>query len=170
MPSFEAEIDAHFYELIHRLLHCDQTDEGPVDLDRPLKGFERRVHIRKPFASTHKIASYDGLTLPQAADFTDIQCHDLARGGFSYLSALRPESNSIIAAFGIPPHVTCTEAQVVRVTEVLRFPSTGLLERIDDTNDPVDYRGPNGEIGIPLILLGCQFVRRLRDDEAISWE
>ena len=158
MPSFEAEIDAHFYELIHKLVNSEPA-EDPAD---------RRVHPRKPFSSIQRVASYDGVTLPEPPDFIDVSCHDLARGGFSYLSPIRPTSTNLIAAFGIPPGITCVEARVVRASEVLQYPSTGLLERIDDSDGSVEYRGPNGEIGVPLVMVGCQFVRRLKPED-ISW-
>ena len=157
MPSIDAEIDAHFYELIHQLVNSDG--------DRS----DRRTNPRKPFSSIHKVAPYDGLTLTQSTDFVDVCCHDLARGGFSYLSPIRPTSTSLIAAFGIPPDITCVETRVVCTADVLQFPSTGLLEKIDDPDGPIQYRGPNGEIGVPLVLVNCQFVRRLKDTEEISW-
>ena len=159
MPSIKAEIDAHFYELVHQLVNSDSTEDRP----------DRRGHPRSPFSSIHKVASYDGSTLPQPSDFVDVCCHDLSRGGFSYLSPFRPASTDLIAAFGIPPDITCMEARVTRTADVLQYSSTGVLERIGDPEGSVQYQGPNGEIGVPLVLVGCQFVRRLKDSEDISW-
>ena len=159
MPSIEAEIDAQFYELIYKLVNSDSADDGS----------DRRAHPRELFSSIHKVAPYDGLTLPQPSDFVGVHCHDLARGGFSYLSPIRPAATNLIAVFGIPPDITCMEARVVRTADVLQYPSTSLLETIGDPNAPIQYQGPNGEIGVPLVLVGCQFVRRLKNTEAISW-
>ncbi len=159
MPSVEAEIDAHFYELIHKLVTTDLSEDEP----------ERRNHPRETFSAIHKVAPYDGKRLPQPSDFADIRCHDLARGGLSYLSANRPASTDLIVAFGVPPDITCVEARVVHMSDVLQFPSTGVLEKIDNPNEPIQYRGPNGELGVPLVLVSCQFVRRLKDTEEISW-
>ena len=170
MPSFEAEIDAHFYELIHTLVKVDPAEAESGDGDPLPATSDRRARPRESFTSPHKVAPYDGLTTPRPEDFVDVHCHDLARGGFSYLSPLAVESTKLITAFGVPPDVTCVEARVVRTTEVLQFPSTGLLETIDDSNGPVQYRGPNGEIGVPLFLISCRFVRRLKDAEEVSWK
>ncbi len=159
MPSLEAEIDAHFYELIHKLVTTDLSEDEP----------ERRDHPREAFPSIHKVAPYDGTRLPLPTDFVDVCCRDLARGGFSYLSALRPTSTDLIVAFGVPPDITCVEARVVHMADVLQFPSTGLLEKIDNPNQPIQYRGPNGEIGVPHVLVSCQFVRRLKNAEEIRW-
>lgn len=159
MPSIDAEIDANFYELIHKLMRSD-SDEGQPN---------RRCHPRESFSSLHKVAPYDGVNLPQPADFIGVCCHDLARGGFSYLSAIRPTSTHLIVAFGIPPDITCMEAQVVRSSDVLQYASTGLLEESGDPKDSVQYEGPNGEIGVPQFLVSCQFVRRLKDTEGIPW-
>jgi hypothetical protein len=159
MPSIEAEIDAQFYELIHRLVNTDPAEDQP----------DRRGYAREQFSSIHKVAPYDGAKLPQPADFIDIRCHDLARGGFSYLTPIRPSSTNLIAAFGIPPEITCMEARVVRAADVLQFPSSGLLEQVGNPDEPIQYRGPNGEIGVPLVLVSCRFVRRLRDTEGIIW-
>ncbi len=139
MPSLEAEIDAHFYELIHKLVTTDSSEDQP----------ERRGHPRETFSAIHKVAPYDGKRIPQPSDFVDVRCHDLARGGFSYLSAIRPTSTSLIIAFGVPPDITSVEARVVHMSDVLQFPSTGLLDKIDNPNEPIQYRGPNGEIGVP---------------------
>ena len=130
---------------------------------------ERRTHAREAFPSIHKVAPYDGTRLPLPPDFVDVCCHDLARGGFSYLSAIRPTSASLLVAFGVPPDITCVEARVVNMVDVLQFPSTGLLEKIENPNQPIQYRGPNGEIGVPQILVSCQFVRRMKDAEEIRW-
>ena len=146
MPSIEAEIDANFYRLIHKSVKSD-----------PAEG--RRGHARESFPSLHKVAPYDGVTLPQPPDFVDVRCHDLSRGGFSYLSAIRPASTNLIVAFGVIPDITCMEARIVRAIDVIENPSTGLLERIDD---------PAGEIGVPLVLVSCRFIRRLKDTEAVS--
>ena len=159
MPSIEAEIDVHFYELVHKLLGSDSAEDQP----------DRRYHPREPFSSIHRVAPYDRLNLPQPADFIGVCCHDLARGGFSYLTAIRPTSTHLIAAFGIPPDVNSMEARVVRSIDVLQYPSTGLVEEIGDPKGPVQYEGPNGEIGVPLILVSCKFIRRLKDTEDISW-
>ena len=159
MPSIEAEIDAHFYQLIHKMVNLELAEDHP----------DRRAHPRSPFSSIHKVAPYDGSNLPQPTDFIDICCHDLARGGFSYLTPIRPTSTNLIAAFGIPPDITCMEARIVRAADVLQYPSTGLLEKIGDPNGPIEYRGPNGEMGVPLVFVSCEFVRRLENTEDISW-
>jgi hypothetical protein len=159
MPSIEAELDAHFYELIHRLVNSDSAKDQ----------HDRRGHPRESFSSIHKVAPYDGSNLPQPTDFVDVCCRDLARGGFSYLSPIRPASTNLIVAFGIPPDITCMVARVARTADVLQYTSTGLLEEISDPNGPIQYQGPNGEMGVPLVLVNCQFVCRLKNTEDISW-
>lgn len=154
MPSIKSEIDAQFYKLIHKLVNSDEN---------------RRGHPRDPFPSIHKVAPYDGSNLPQPPDFVDVCCHDLSRSGFSYLSPIRPSLTNLIAAFGILPDITCMEARIVRTTDVLQHPSTGLLEEVGDPNAPIQYEGPDGKSGVPLILVSCEFVRRLKYAESISW-
>ena len=112
MPSIEAEIDAHFYELIHKSVTLDSAED-------------RRAHQREPFSPVQRVAPYDGSNLPQPTNYVDVHCHDLSRGGFSYLSAIRPASTNLIAAFGIPPDITCMEARIVRAIDVIENPSTG---------------------------------------------
>jgi len=147
MPWIEAEIDAHFYRLIHKLVNSAE---------------DLRAHPRDPLPSIHKVAPYDGSNLPQPPDFVDVCCHDLSRGGFSYLSPIRPTSTNLIVAFGILPDITCMEARIVNTVDVLQHPSTGLLEKIGDPHTPIQSQQPGGETGVPLILVNCQFVRRLK--------
>ena len=155
MPSIEAEIDAHFYELIHKSVTLDSAED-------------RRAHQREPFSPVQRVAPYDGSNLPQPTNYVDVHCHDLSRGGFSYLSPIRPTSTRLIAVLGVPPDMTCVETRIVDTVDVLQYPSTGLLEKIGEPHSPIQSQDPSDETGVPLILVNCQFVRRLTSTEDTS--
>jgi hypothetical protein len=151
MPTVDNEIDAHFYELIHSLV-----GSGKENGKR-----ERRGRQREAFGATHQVAPYDGKKFPEAFRFFDVRCHDLTRAGFSFLMPNRPHFSSLVAAFGSDPAVLYVEARVSRKDDVLFFPSTGRVEHVTRGQGPIRYTRPDGKIGEPRVLVGCQFVRRM---------
>ena len=146
MPSLESEIDAQFYEMIHRL--SDGT--GPL-LD------ERRREPRHAYDVLQRVAPYDGNWFPGPGEFVGVQCHDLTRGGFSFLLSRRPAFKSIVASFQGPDDTLYFEAEIVQVSRALVQPN-GEVEVFGERTPSANAIRPGAK---PALLIGCKFVRRL---------
>jgi PAS domain S-box-containing protein len=81
-------------------------------------GSERRCRGRRPYPYEQSIAPVIDGRLPAASEFSQIRCRDIASGGFSFLSAAPPRSDTFIVALGQPPKLTHLAAQVAHVTRV----------------------------------------------------
>jgi hypothetical protein len=151
MPGLESEIDAIFYQLIHRLAGTAQDDQDA----------ERRGQSRKPFRLFQRIAPWRGPGFPDDAEFFDVPCHDLTRGGFSFFLPARPNFASLVAEFGSPAQLIFVAAQVTNYRRVLLHPS-GLIEHVRRRADGrIGRRGPDGQKWEPCVLVGCRFTQRL---------
>ncbi|NUQ65340.1 MAG: hypothetical protein HUU20_22970 [Pirellulales bacterium] len=149
MSHADTQIDATFYQMIER----SAFPAGGQSEDR-------RRHRRQRYCSTQWIAPWDGCGFPGESDFIEAQCHDLTPGGFSFLSLRRPDFKRLVVGFGRKPDLIFLGAETVRCTPVLVF-SSGQLHHLRHGETPIRRRGPNGEIGRPMILVGCRFTLRL---------
>jgi len=150
MPGLGHQADADFYNLIHQLVGTPRKDD-------PL---ERRTDPRHPFTAVQRIAVRRGLELPDESEFTEVRCHDLTRGGFSFLLPSRPDFDSLVAAFDMPSKTIYLAARVAHYEDVL-VDSSGQVFRGQDGS--VDTGGAvAGERTVtPMVLVGCQFTERL---------
>lgn len=146
MPSLESEIDAQFYEMIHRL---SEGTEAALD--------DRRREPRHAYGMLQRVAPYDGRWFPGDEDFVDVHCHDLTRSGFSFLLPRRPAFKSIVACFEGPDETLYLEAEVVQVSRALIQPG-GEVEVFGDRAPSLAAIRPGVR---PALLIGCRFVRRL---------
>ncbi len=151
MPHVGSEVDANFYCLIHQML---ETQRGGSILDR-------RTEKRLPFQAAQRIARWDGSQFPSDDQFIPVECRDLTRKGFSFLFSGEPRFSSLVVEFGVPPHALYVAAQIVRAVPMLRLPS-GELKPVNSVETPADPLGSHGEQGVPMYLVGCRFIRRLR--------
>ena len=79
---------------------------------------DRRRRPRRLYPFKQSIAPICEGKIPTARDFTDVQCHDISSGGFSFLSAVPPTSDSFVVILGQPPQLTHVTAQVAHVRRV----------------------------------------------------
>ena len=149
MPSLESEIDAQFYEMIHRL-----SDGSGALLD------ERRREPRHAYEALQKVAPYDGNWFPGPSEFVNVLCHDLTRAGFSFLLSRRPAFKSIVACFQGPDDTLYFEAEIAQVSRALIQPD-GDVEIFGDRAPSATAIRPGAK---PALLIGCKFVRRLQPE------
>ena len=146
MSSLEAEIDANFYNLVHQL---SMAAGGPPA--------ERRHERRSRFVATQRVAFRRTPGIPDETEFTEVQCHDLTRGGFSFFLPSEPKFQLLVVALGTPPNLIHVSARVTHTEPVLVYES-GLVERYPDGCIP------DGTKSRPVqrrVLVGCTFVERL---------
>jgi len=79
---------------------------------------ERRKRPRRAYPYRQMIAPVIDGKLPDRNRFAEVQCHDIAAGGFSYFSSEPPRADTVVVALGIRPKVTYLTAQVAHVTRV----------------------------------------------------
>jgi PAS domain S-box-containing protein len=79
---------------------------------------DRRRRPRRLYPFKQSLAPICEGRIPTARDFTDVQCHDISSGGFSFLSAVPPTSDSFVVILGQPPQLTHVTAQVAHVRRV----------------------------------------------------
>jgi PAS domain S-box-containing protein len=90
-----------------------------VALPGPINA-ERRARRRLSYPYRQRIAFIADGKLPAEAEFAEVQCNDIAAGGFSFVSAKPPQSEMLVVALGTPPHLPHLTAQVAHVTRVVR--------------------------------------------------
>jgi hypothetical protein len=74
---------------------------------------ERRRKPRRAYPYVQLVAPvFDG-KLPKRNLFHPVRCKDIAAGGFSFLSATKPDYDHCVAAFGVAPSFTYLMAKVV---------------------------------------------------------
>ena len=146
MAPSGSEVDANFFEMIHRI--AGPSREEPKS--------ERRSRNRRPFVVTQRIAPRCQAGVPDDSEFFEVKCQDLNRAGFSFLFSSRPSFTALVASFGTASDVVYMGADILHCASVLVYPS-GQVEHIPDRAGEVNYRGPNGEIGKPMVLIGCRF-------------
>ncbi len=83
-------------------------------------GGERRRHPRRAYPYIQKIAPITGAGLPPRASFYEVQCHDIAAGGFSFYADAPLAVDALVVALGTPPKLTYLVAQVAHVTRIER--------------------------------------------------
>ena len=157
MALLESEIDANFYNLIHQLPGSLQKEETA----------DRRDGRRQVFQAIHRIALRRGPDMPDESEFFEVRCRDLAGGGFSFFLRNKPNFDSLVAAFGIPPNVIYLDAKISHCDDVLVHPS-GLIERVDVQTEHVDRQNTDIQVATPMVLVGCRFVRRLAGENGSS--
>jgi len=81
-------------------------------------GQERRRRPRRAYPYRQLIAPVVEGRTPLAGDFVEIECNDIAAGGFSYLASQPPPSNTLVVALGVAPKLTYLNAEVAHVTRV----------------------------------------------------
>ncbi len=146
MGSLEAEIDASFYNLVHQL--SAMGGNSPVD---------RRRRRRSRFVTTQRIALRRTPGIPDEAEFIEVQCHDLNRGGFSFLLRSQPSFHFLVVAFGVAPNTIYISARVTYSEPVLVHKS-GLIERLGDGGEPSEAKSSSAK---HMVLVGCSFIERL---------
>jgi len=102
--------------------------------------------------------------MPDAAHFLCVESRDLTSQGMSFLLDRRPAFGSLVVALCEPPNTIHMVAEVVHCTDVLVY-SSGLVEpaHSTDVSDACDSHG--SEQGKPMVLVGCEFSRRIEADE-----
>ena len=144
MDGIGNEIDAGFFQLIHQLVNAPHPSEEE----------DREVH-RRGFECFQRIAPWDGKRFPEDSEFSVVRCNDLARKGFSFLSAREPDFKQLVAAFTSPGETVYLAARIVRVEPVL-FCASGRVERVAGTPE-----APGDAGRVRMFLSGCRFTRRL---------
>jgi len=153
MPGLGHQADVDFYNLIHQMVGSPCKDD-PV---------ERRAEPRRPFPVVQRIAVRRGLEFPDESEFTEVRCHDLTRGGFSFLLSSRPDFDSLVAAFDMSSKTIYLAAQVAHVEDVL-VDSSGQVLRGRDRSTEVGRPAPAERTLTPMVLVGCRFIERLMAD------
>ena len=146
MGSLEAEIDASFYNLVHQL--SAMGGDSPAD---------RRRQRRSRFVATQRIALRRSPGIPDEAEFIEVQCQDLNRGGFSFLLPSEPSFHFLVVAFGTTPNTIYISARVTHSERVLVHES-GLIERLGDGGEPNESMSSSAK---RMVLVGCSFIERL---------
>ncbi len=150
MPGTGREVDASFYNLIYELTATDRSGTAA----------DRRREPRHVFAAKQRVAFSRGLTLPNEAEYLEVQCHDLTRRGFSFLLTRRPVMDELVAAFGCEPETIYVAARVTHSKDVLVDAEGNVVREIDQrccTDETGDTLGT-----WPMVLVGCRFVARLK--------
>jgi len=86
---------------------------GPIDSER-----RRRARLSYPYSQ--RIAPIVDGRLPGDDEFTEIQCNDIAPGGFSFIAPKPPQSEMLVVALGTPPNLSYLTAQVAHITRIQR--------------------------------------------------
>jgi len=115
-----------------------QPDEMPFVPREVPAGGERRRHPRRAYPYVQRIAPITGDELPPLDSFYEVQCHDIAAGGFSFYADSPLAADSLVVALGTPPRLTYLVAQVAHVTRVERDGKKVFLIGCNYT-DRVDY-------------------------------
>ncbi len=67
------------------------------------QGAERRQAERHPYECIQRIAACEGETVPDAAEFHEVQCHDISTSGISFFYPTEPNFNRVVIELGTPP-------------------------------------------------------------------
>jgi len=97
----------------------DQPPAEAAALPGPINS-ERRRRARLSYPYRQRIAPIVDGRLPDDDEFTEIQCNDIAAGGFSFISPKPPQSEMLVVALGTPPNLSYLTAQVAHVTRLQR--------------------------------------------------
>jgi len=97
----------------------------PVEAFRPMPipmDADRRTRTRRAYPYKQRIAEVIGGVLPGRDQFREIQCNDIAAGGFSFVCSTLPTSKKLVIELGTPPKVSYLMAEVAHST---RFEQDG---------------------------------------------
>lgn len=155
MANLNSRVDADFFAMIHQHV----TAAPPFETAAP-EGEERRETRRRRWLGVQWVAYWDGGRFPADHEFQEVRCHDLSCGGFSFFVFQPLPGPQLVAAFGRKPDLIYLAAEQVHAVHVLLFPSGRVLS-VENPEEAVHRRHPNGEIGQPLLLIGCRFLQRL---------
>jgi len=81
---------------------------------------DRRRAPRRSYRYRQLIAPVVDDTLPDRHEFTEVECNDIAVGGFSFLSSKPPQSDTLVVALGAPHRLIYLTAQIVHINRVRR--------------------------------------------------
>ncbi len=81
---------------------------------------ERRGRPRRSYPFKQRIAAVVDGKLPDPDTFSEMLCHDIAAGGFSFLSDTPPKSDMVVVGLGIPPKVSYLIAQVCHINRTTK--------------------------------------------------
>jgi len=138
------------------------VDHGLAGIDAsPPAGEERRRCRRRPFFAIQRIAPCDGSRFPEEAEFFCAESRDLTSDGVSFLLRDRPECRSFVVALCGPPITEYVVADIVHTTEVRAYRS-GLVEPVHGGEGCGDAECGRGEMGEPMVLVGCRFGGRFQ--------
>lgn len=109
-------------KLVDQQAEEEEATESTADGKRhPASGSEeRRQRPRLTYPYRQLIAPIVNGRLPSRQDFVELECHDIAVGGFSYYAPAPPSTDQVVIALGIPPRLTFLIAQIVHVRRVTR--------------------------------------------------
>ncbi len=116
----------------------------------------RREYARNPYRVVQRIAPYDTAVFPSQGDFYQVLCHDLSRGGFSFFQGNLPDFSRLVVELRSGPRRVYMVARVAHCRQVL-LDGAGNVTPVTERSPRVP--GSSGPPGVPVTLVGCQFVR-----------
>jgi hypothetical protein len=147
MPTFEAQSDAGFYELVHRILLRSDA--------RTLQ--ERRIRPRMEFNTEQRIAPWVGKP-PRESDFITVRCFDLNKGGIAFFLDEPPPFSKLVVELKCPQNRIYVLAEVAHHAPVLLFPNGDIV--LQEAGDIFEEDLPDLGQPVPKILVGCRFLSR----------
>ena len=103
----------------------EPVEGKPVEAFRPTPlpiDAERRTRARRAYPYKQRLGEVVMGVLPKRDQFREIQCNDIAAGGFSFICSSLPESKTLVIELGTPPKTTYLMAEVAHST---RFEQDG---------------------------------------------
>jgi len=149
MAYFAPTSDREVYELVHQMTNLLPTSK-PAD---------RRRDRRHPFSSIQCIAPRRDSELPANSEFVDVQCHDLTRGGFSFLLPSQPDFDRLVVALDSLQGVIHVAAEVRHTADVL-VDAFGRVQRVGEHTIDAGYGEHSFQTATPMVLVGCRFTDR----------
>ena len=113
--------------------------EASVPAAKPLPqgvAKDRRSRPRCVYPYKQHVAPLYNGRLPAKSLFREMQCREIAAGGFSYLAPMPPDNDMIVVAFGVAPSLIYLSAKIQHIT-------------------------PTEVDGIVMFAVGCQYVERV---------
>jgi PAS domain S-box-containing protein len=99
-------------------LAVGSPSESPFGVLPTPINIERRRKPRRSYPYSQRIAPVIDGRRPDPSAFLEIECNDIAAGGFSYICDQPPASDTCVVALGCPPKETFLTAQIAHVTRV----------------------------------------------------
>jgi len=118
--SDKQESDTKVAQRSETLPPADEPTVSPFgELPIPINA-ERRKRPRRYYPYRQKVAAVIDGKLPEMDQFVEVECNDIAAGGFSFLTTRAPASDTLVVALGIAPRITFLTAHVAHVTPTQR--------------------------------------------------